>query len=360
MSGSPLNQHGPVTVETLREIAPIAHEWDALARRTSAAPFLRPGWHEAWLAAFSLGRPLILTAWRDRLAGVLPVCRRGGALVSPTNVHTPGFGIVASDPAAARSLAQALFATRARTVALDYLLADDPVLADIGDAAASAGHAVVRRTLQRSPYATLRPDDEVDARIGDKRARNLRRFERRLGAAGRVEVEVADGRERLGALLDEGFRLEGSGWKTARGTAIASQRATRRFYTGVAHWASRAGILRLAFLRLNGRGIAFHFALEDPSAYYLLKCGYAPEMGHCAPGRLLARAMFARAIAEGLERFELLGADDPWKREWAREHGERVLLRAFAPTYLGMADRALQTTLLYSKPLAKRTIARVR
>jgi CelD/BcsL family acetyltransferase involved in cellulose biosynthesis len=349
-----------VTVETRAEIAPIAQEWDALARRTAAAPFLRPGWHEAWLAAFSLGRPLVLTAWRDRLAGVLMTCRRGGALMSPTNVHTPAFGILASDPAAARSLAQALFALRARTIALDYLLADDPVLADIDAAAAAAGHAVVRRTLQRSPYATLRPGDDVDARIGDKRARNLRRFERRLRSAGRVEVEVADGRERLEALLEEGFRLEGSGWKAARGTAIASQPATRRFYTDVARWAAEAGILRLAFLRLNGEGIAFHFALEDVSAYYLLKCGYSPEMRHCAPGRLLARAMFARAIAQGLERFELLGADDAWKREWAREHGERVLVRAFAPTYLGMADRALQTTLLYGKPLAKRTFARVR
>ena len=38
----------------------------------------------------------------------------------------------------------------------------------------------------------------------------------------------------------------------------------------------------------------------------------------------------------------------------------RVLLRAFAPTMLGNADRALQTTLLYGKPLAKRTLARVR
>jgi CelD/BcsL family acetyltransferase involved in cellulose biosynthesis len=349
-----------VSVEARDAIAPIAAEWDALARQVGASPFLWPGWFEAWLAAFAGGPPLVLTAWRERLAGVLIVRRRAGALLSPTNAHTPAFGMVADDPAVARALAHALFASGARTIALDHFAGDDPVLAEVADAAAGAGHAFVQRTLQRSPYATLHPGDDVDARIGEKRARNLRRFERRLRALGRVELEVADGRRQLHALLAEGFRLESSGWKAARGTAIASSPATRRFYSEVASWAAAAGILRLAFLRVDGRGVAFHFALEDASAYYLLKCGYEPEAGHCAPGRLLARAMFARALAGGLERFELLGGDDPWKREWAREHRTSVRVRAFRPTLLGKLDRAAQTTLLYGRPLAKRTLARVR
>jgi CelD/BcsL family acetyltransferase involved in cellulose biosynthesis len=346
-----------VTVETRDSIAPIAREWDALADRAGAPPFLRPGWFEAWLAAFSAGPALILTAWRERLAGVLILRRRGGALVSPTNAHTPRFGIVAADAEAVHALVQALFTSGARTIALDHFASDDPALEDIGAVAEATGHAVVRRTLQRSPYATLRPDDDVETRLGFKRARNLRRFERRLRAAGHVEVEVADGGERLDALLAEGFALEGSGWKAAR---IVSSPVTQRFYRDVAHWAAAAGLLRLAFLRVDGRGVAFHLALQDASAYYLLRCGSEPGLSHCAPGRLLARAMFARAIAGGLERFEMLGADDPWKGEWAREQRENVRLRAFTPTLLGTVDRALQTTVLYGRPLAKRTLARVR
>src|SRR3954452_2947467 len=68
------------------------------------------------------GRPLVLTASvRDRLAGVLVLRRRAGALVSATNAHTPAFGVVAEDETAARVLVGAAMARAPRMLALDYL-----------------------------------------------------------------------------------------------------------------------------------------------------------------------------------------------------------------------------------------------
>jgi CelD/BcsL family acetyltransferase involved in cellulose biosynthesis len=297
---------------------------------------------------------------RDRLVAVLPLRRRGGALLSATNAHTPGFDIVAEDRAAAGALTDALFAERPRLVSLDHAAAGDLLLGEVHRSAAQVRHRVLVRTLQRSPYAALSPADDVDARLGRKAARNLRRFARRLAAAGEVELEIADGREQLDTLLEDGFRLEGSGWKAARGTAIASRPDTRRFYTELAAWGARQGLLRLAFLRAGTRRVAFHFALADASGCYLLKSGYDPEFAHCAPGRLLMRAMMMDAIAAGLPRFDLLGGDDPWKREWAPESCERVLVRAFAPTPAGAAERVLHSAMLSGRPAVKRTLDRVR
>ena len=358
--GSAPSTPGSVTIELSAAIQPIAPEWDALVARTGDPPFLRPGWFTAWWSAFADGAPLVLTARRDRLVGVLPLRRRAGALLSPANVHTPGFGLVAEDREAAHALATALFAARPRMVALDRLAAGDAGLSEVSGAARAAGHRILVRVLQRSPYATLHPGDDLDARLGRKHAHELRRFERRLRAAGRVDVDVCDGRERLEALLAEGFVLEDSGWKAARGTAIASTPATLHFYSGLARWAAHHGLLRLAFLRLDGRGIAFHFALQDATGYYLLKSGYDPAYAHCAPGRLLVRAMLAHTIAQGVPRFDLLGGADPWKREWAREQCTRVTLRTFAPTPLGTIDRALHSAVLYGRPVAKRTLDRAR
>jgi hypothetical protein len=62
--------------------------------------------------------------------------------------------------------------------------------------------------------------------------------------------------------LEEGFRVEGSGWKGVYGTSISSHPATRRFFTEVAYWASKCGWLRLAFLCLNDRALDFGYALE--------------------------------------------------------------------------------------------------
>jgi CelD/BcsL family acetyltransferase involved in cellulose biosynthesis len=360
VSGQALISPCTATVELCTAIAPIADEWEALADRAGAPPYLRAGWFEAWWSAFARDAPLVLTVRRDRLVGVLPLRRRGGAVASATNAHTPGFGIVAEDRAAARALTEALFAGHPRLVSLDHVAADDPTLEELRRSAAGVGHRLLVRTLQRSPYAALVPGEDLDARLGRKRARNLRRFDRRLATVGPVELEVADGRERLETLLEDGFRLEGSGWKAARGTAIASRPATRQFYTDLAVWGAERGLLRLAFLRAGGRRVAFHFALQDRSGCYLLKSGYDPELAHCAPGRLLMRAMIMEAIAGGIPRFDLLGADDAWKREWAPESCERVLLRAFAPTPAGAADRVLRSAVLYGRPAVKRTLERVR
>ncbi|HKP91255.1 MAG TPA: hypothetical protein VJT75_14925, partial [Thermoleophilaceae bacterium] len=84
-------------------------EWDELADRTGAAPFLRAGWIEAWHGAFGLGELRTLTTRDDgRLTGILPVSARRGALVSPTDWHTPIFGPVAEDAGAGRALAREL------------------------------------------------------------------------------------------------------------------------------------------------------------------------------------------------------------------------------------------------------------
>jgi CelD/BcsL family acetyltransferase involved in cellulose biosynthesis len=351
-----------VTVDVHDAIAPLAGEWDALAERTAAPPFARPGWFAAWWGAFGAGAPLVVAARRQgRLVGVLPLRRRASALVSAANVHSPAFSILAEDSAVAAELAGWVLTQRARRVQLDYVDAADPALAELRRAATRTGHRVLRTVVQRSPYAELTPGEDVDRRLTAKSASNLRRVRRRLGELGDVGFDVIDAPGRLGALLRDGFRLEASGWKAGRGTAILSSDVTRRFYTDVAAWAADAGALRLAFLRVDGRAIAFALGLRDASASYLLKGGYDPAFRRYAPARLLCRHLLAHAAAEGAARFEFLGADEPWKLEWTRECHERLLVRIYAPTLLGDAELAAETAYLrYGKPLARRALARVR
>jgi CelD/BcsL family acetyltransferase involved in cellulose biosynthesis len=351
-----------VRTETIEAIAPIAGEWDALVHRTGAPPFMRPGWVAAWCAAFGTGPLSVVCAWRDgRLAGVLPLQRRSGALTSTTNGQTPAFGPVAEDAEVARALARATFAAAPRHVHLAHLDASDPALAELERVAADAGYRLLRTTIQRSPVVALAARAAPGTGLSAKDAANLRRRRRRLARTGRVAVEVSDGAERLDELLREGLRLEGSGWKERRGTAIASRGDTRRFYDDVARWARAEGLLRLAFLRLDGRGLAFELALQDARAWWFLKGGYDPGAARHAPGKLLAHEMIARAAAAGLERFEFLGAAEAWKVEFTRECRERVRVQAFAPTTFGAADRLAQTGYRrYAWPLARRALGRRR
>jgi CelD/BcsL family acetyltransferase involved in cellulose biosynthesis len=198
-------------------------------------------------------------------------------------------------------------------------------------------------SLRAAPYVAIDGDwDAYEAKLRRKFRSEIRRRRRRLEERGRLTLDVSDGKEKLDELLEEGFRVEGLGWKDAYGTSINSRPTARRFYTEVAHWASERGWLRLAFLRLDGRVLAFDYCLEYNKVHYLLKTGYDPAYGKFGPGMIIRHMMLARAFSERLNTYNFLGvgSDDVWKREWTNSHQERLFLRMFAPTLSGSLDQA--------------------
>jgi CelD/BcsL family acetyltransferase involved in cellulose biosynthesis len=209
----------------------------------------------------------------------------------------------------------------------------------------------------RSPWVDTSGDRAAwESGLNRKRLKEVSRRRRKLEAKGTLSFSVERGEERLAPLLDEGFRVESSGWKDAEGTAILSSPATERFYREIAEWAEERGWLRLAFLRLDDRPIAFQLLLEHQRRLLYVKGGYDRELASFGPGQLMAQAVISDAFARGLESFEFLGSDESWKLDWTSTCRERLLLQAFAPSPAGLADWALHA---YGRPLAKRSLALV-
>ena len=89
----------------------LAGEWEDLAQRVGASPFLHPGWVRAWARHFASSPLEVLTVRRgQRLVALLPLLRRWGSIRSPTNFHSPEFAPLAEDPGAAGLLFDRLFA----------------------------------------------------------------------------------------------------------------------------------------------------------------------------------------------------------------------------------------------------------
>ena len=226
----------------------VRAEWQALAERTSASPFLHPGWVEAWWRAFGRGTlELHCARSSGRLAALLPVRRASRALASLTNWHTPEASVLAESDEALLALWSAVLATRPRRVALAFLAPQQAEL--LQREAARAGFAVIRRTLQLSPFVALDGEHSAyEKRLGKNLRGDLARRHRRLTGRGRVAFEVSTElgtQGELEALLAQGFAVEGSGWKGAHGTAIASRPATMAFYgrsTALPSSPRRAGI----------------------------------------------------------------------------------------------------------------------
>ncbi len=73
------------TVEIHQRIEPLVGEWERLARRGIASPFLWPGWMEAWWHAFGAGRLQILTVYQDRHQSV-----SAAVAILPLLIHNRG------------------------------------------------------------------------------------------------------------------------------------------------------------------------------------------------------------------------------------------------------------------------------
>jgi CelD/BcsL family acetyltransferase involved in cellulose biosynthesis len=346
-------------IQVVDAFARLAPEWNELAARCAAPPFLRSGWFEAWWRAFGRGRLALFAGHRDgRIVAVGAFARRRGRLSALANVHSPFFALLGEDDDAKRELASAVYRHPARQVALPFV-ARTSVLE--GPARAS-GRLLLCTPLQRSPYVRLSDDFAAfEDALAKKFVTDVRRRRRALGREGKTALDVVDERERVDELLEEAFRLESSGWKDARGTAITSRDDTRTFYTDVARWAADTGFLRLAFLRLDGRAIAFEYALEDGHSWWFLKGGVDPALKRFAPGKLLAHALIERACARGLQTFEFLGDDEPWKRDWRPEYRELFLQLVARRSPLALAESSLLVGYRrYALPLARRTLAAVR
>jgi CelD/BcsL family acetyltransferase involved in cellulose biosynthesis len=348
-------------VELIEGIESLAAGWDALADATSAGPFVRPGWFAAWFDAFGGGgRPVVLCVRRGRrLAGALCLARQGGgALRSPTNWHTPAYGTVAEDAAAAGTLARAALARAPSVVDVAFVDAGDAFAAQLVDGARARRRPVITRPVQNSPYIPLDGDFKAfEASLAPKFKREARRRRRKLAEEGEVTVGFSDGRDALERLLDEGFAVEGSGWKTELGTAIAQDDATDRFYRRVAAWAADRGWLQLGFVRVSGRAIAFSYSIVCGGTVHVVKVGFEPGFRQYAPGTILTREAIARAYGQGQRRFDFLGDEDRYKLDWTSAACERRRIQVFGRNGMGMARFAAWR---YGRPAAKRVTGAVR
>lgn len=320
----------------------LLEAWDELALASGAPVFARPGWLTAWADAFGVRRHLrALTVHRDgALVALLPVTTGPPAVRTPTNSETALIAPVVADDDAAGELAQRLLARRAGTVDLDAVLADHPLTAAVR---AAAGDTPALESVRcSSPWVDTSGDPaEFLQRLSKNRRHGLKRLAKRLDEAGEVTFDVRDGTDDLDDLLRDGLRLEAREWKLAAGTAIASSPARVAFYTQAARWAADAGVLRLAFLRLDGRAIAFGYCLQQGPTLHFLKLGMDDDHARLGPGMMITKRLIDHAFAEpGVRELDLLGENESYKADLASGVREQVRLRVYPTPVLGGAQRA--------------------
>lgn len=347
---SPMRTRG---VESMAAAELPTAEWDALADRVEASPFLRPGWVLAWNRAFGRGKLELLVIRRaGEVVGVLPTLNRRGIVSSPTNWHSPTFGPLADDASVEAELAQSVADRAQPWFDLSFLESTSSFVDQLQGSASRH----LTRVIQRQPVVKRRmPWEEFLKSRSKSRMSGLRRLERRLREHGEITVEALDGSEGLQAALDIGFSLEASGWKSDAGTAIVQNPKIANFYREVADWAAERGELRLWFIRLDGKSIAFAYCIEANGSLYELKVGHDESYRHFAPGLLLTRARLRHVFESGLDSYEFLGGPDDHKMQWADECRDRLRVQGFRP---GIRGSLARLTWERGRPVARFLLAK--
>ncbi len=284
-----------------------SRKWDALVESDpEATPFQTREWAAAWWRHFGRRKkPLILQAFAgDELVGLFPLFERQSAwrAIRPIGVGPSDYLKPVARPDVRASVTDAF---------LDFLGSEN-ALVDLHQwpfEKAPEGLIEQATCLVVDLPATY---DQYLARLSKSLRYDAKRIGRDPKLSLRDDVEPV---EALHILLDQHERR----WKS-RGLPGAFVGKARRFHEDWAQIAHRNGWLRLTVLESEGVPIGAIYAMTMGKTCYYYQAGFDPAFKSVSPGTVLVAHAIARAIDEGVTRFDFCRGDEPYKRRWKPDH----------------------------------------
>lgn len=346
---------GPFQVEVISDITALAELqplWNGLlAEAEIMHPFVTYEWLITWWECFGDGKKLhvVLVKEAGKVRAILPLMisreswyglkvRRIGSLY---NQYTPKFEYIVP-PAIAAGVYNALW-QHLRAIRDEWDVLEFCQLEGYGTAMSEVPKiAEVKRLHMEywspgdSPFVpTTGQWDEYLGTLGKCHRTNYRRRLRKLDKLGKLEMETIESGKGLENALSEGIRIEALAWKGSAGTAIASNPVIREFYMALAGRMASRGWLRLYFLVIDGRRIAFQYCLYYQNRLYLLKTGYDPAYAKYSPSHLLTWLILEDAFNSSIVEYDFLGVDDSWKLAWTRSKKPQAWMYIFRDSMYG-------------------------
>lgn len=289
-------------------------------------------WWRAWIDTLPSARGLLVE--RDGApVGLLPLDTPGGLRpwLEPLGATALGepVGALAADTQALADLAHAL-ASKRIPLALPRIPADDPLVAALRSA---HQRSLVRvRPTSGSPVIDLRGLRQGTDLFGRTSRQTFAKKQRRAEHVGELSYEMHEpGPGEVEPLLALVIEVESRSWKRDSGNALAANAGLRAFFQAYARHAAQAGVLRIAVLRIGETPAAVQLHAESHGALNQLRIGYDDQFARVSPGQLLMLHTVDWALQRGLERYEILGKEEAWNRQWKAEPQPLVRVMTFPP-----------------------------
>jgi CelD/BcsL family acetyltransferase involved in cellulose biosynthesis len=284
---------GPVP---LTEIA--VKQWRELSER-AAEPngYYLPDWELAVNASAS-GRTdaSALAAWNEtRLIGLMPVISlwRAYRIPLPALASAHPYGTLCTPPldrdvtekAAAQLMQQARHAGAHALVLRDMSLEGAAMKAFDNLLQRDGLRAQVLTSYQRAELDATRDADALlhDA-LGAKKLKELRRQRNRLAEHGAIDFTIARTPDEVSTAVEIFLRLEASGWKGTRGTALIQNDGDARFIRSATVALAATGQCEIVTLRAGETPVAAGIVLRHQDRAFFFKLGIDERFAKFSPG----------------------------------------------------------------------------
>ena len=274
-------------------------QWRRLAARAiEPNGYYQPDWELA-VNASARGRTgthaLHASSDTAGLIGLLPVIsmRRAYNIPLPALVGAEPYGTLCTplldrdtaEDAAAKLLQQAR-QSGAHALILQNMSLDGPAMAAIMTALQRDGlHVRVLKSSVRAALDATRDANELlrDA-LGAKKVKELRRLRNRLAEHGAVHFEVARTTQDVAAALEIFLKLEASGWKGQRGTALVQDTGDVAFARRATVALADTGECEIVTLRAGDTPIAAAIVVRHQHRAFYFKLGIDERFAKYSPG----------------------------------------------------------------------------
>jgi CelD/BcsL family acetyltransferase involved in cellulose biosynthesis len=274
-------------------------QWRELSERAGEPNgYYLPDWELA-VNASAPGRTdaSALAAWNDtQLIGLMPIVSlwRAYKIPLPALASAHPYGTLCTPPLDRDSTEEAVtrLMQQARQAGARALILRDMSL---DGAAMQALEKVLRQNglqphvLQSYQRASLDATRDAEAllhdALGTKKLKELRRQRLRLAEhGGAVDFAVAHTPDEAAAAIEIFLKLEASGWKGARGTALAQNDGDTRFIRRAAVALAATGQCEIATLRAGDTPIAAGIVLRHQDRAFYFKLGIDERFAKFSPG----------------------------------------------------------------------------
>ena len=281
-----------------------ASQWSALAERAvEPNGYYLPDWELA-VNASARGRTdaSALIAPNDaaqdgaaRLIGLMPVISmwRAYRIPLPAFASAQPYGTLCTPlldrdmahDAAARIMLEARKAGAHALILRDVSL-DGAAMNAFGEALRQGGlrPRVLQSHLRACLDATRDAEQLLLEALGAKKLKELRRQRHRLAEHGTVRFEVARTREEVAAALEIFLRLEASGWKAKRGTALIQDEGDAGFVRRAAPALAGNGQCEIVTLQAGDTPVAAAIVLRHQDRAFYFKLGIDERFAKFSPG----------------------------------------------------------------------------